>query len=352
MLNEIRGADQLSQSRVHAAQLPAEEVRALALSSGFDLCGFSPADPIPPQSLTAWLEAGMDADMDWMGARAAERLDPSLLLPGAKSVVALACNYYQEEAQPSPIARYARGRDYHATLRDRLRAFRRGLADAYPGLGTYGSIDRGPMMEKIWAARAGIGYVGRNGCLITEAFGSYVLLAALILDREVDRYAEGPQLDRCGSCNLCVSSCPTEAITADGLVDSRRCLSYQTIENRGEVPEPLRSAFGGLVFGCDICQEVCPLNHAPVQAGDRFAPRAVAGLSARELAGLTRERYAELIPGTALARAKYDGLRRNAAYALGAAREREARPVLEQLAGDESEQVRSAARWALEQLRQ
>jgi epoxyqueuosine reductase len=286
-----------------------------------------------------------------MGARIAERLDTARLLPGAKAVVALGCNYYQPDEADSPIARYARGRDYHATMRDRLRAFRRGLAESYPGLGTYGSIDSGPLMEKVWAARAGIGYVGRNGCLISTEFGSYVVLAALILDREVDEYAAGPEMDRCGSCNLCVSSCPTGAIDSDGRVDARACLSYQTIENRGEVPEPLRPAFGNLVFGCDICQEVCPLNHSPVQAGERFAARAVASLSAREIAGLSRERYQELVPGTALARAKYDGLRRNAAYALGAARDREALPVLELLLGDPSELVRSAARWAIERLR-
>src|SRR5688500_15951143 len=154
--------------------LPGSRLRALALEAGFDLCGFARADPIPPATLTDWLEAGMDADMDWMGRRTAERLDPSLLLPGARAVVALACNYYQPDTEPSPVARYARGRDYHATLRDRLRAFRRGLAQVFPDLGTYGSIDSGPLMEKVWAARAGIGYVGRNGCLISSDFGSYI----------------------------------------------------------------------------------------------------------------------------------------------------------------------------------
>ncbi|MFZ5469778.1 MAG: tRNA epoxyqueuosine(34) reductase QueG [Myxococcota bacterium] len=329
--------------------LSSQRVAALAKESAFDLCGFARAEPIPPAALLEWLEAGMDADMDWMGARAADRLDVGRLLPNARTVVALACNYYQGELA-SPIARYARGRDYHATLRDRLRAFRRRLHAAYPEVETYGSVDSGPLMEKVWAARAGIGYVGKNGCLITEAFGSYVVLAALVLDAPVDSYADGSLPDRCGSCSLCLSSCPTEALAGEGRVDSRRCLSYQTIENDGAVPLTLREALADVVFGCDICQEVCPLNARPVIGGERFAPRAVASLSVRELAALTRAQYDALVPGTALARAKYDGLRRNAAYALGAARERDAKHVLESLLGDASEPVREAAAWALTRL--
>jgi epoxyqueuosine reductase len=325
-------------------------VHALAREAGFDLCGFARADPIPPQALGDWLAAGMDADMDWMGARAEERLDVRRLLPGARTVVALACNYYVDGPSCSPISRYARGRDYHATLRDRVRGFRRRLKAACPGVATYGSVDSGPVMEKVWAARAGLGYVGRNGCLITSGLGSYVVLACLILDAEVDAYAEGPELDRCGSCTLCVSACPTDALDGEGRVDAGRCLSYQTIENHGSVPEPLRPSMEGLAFGCDVCQDVCPLNGEPVLAGGRFAPRAVAALGVRELAALTREKYQELIPGTALARAKYDGLRRNAVYALGAARDGGATPLLQRLAGDPSELVSSAARWALERL--
>jgi epoxyqueuosine reductase len=325
-------------------------VHALALEAGFDLCGFARAEPIPPQALGEWLVAGMDADMDWMGARAEERLDVRRLLPGAQTVVALACNYYVDGPSSSPISRYARGRDYHATLRDRVRGFRRRLKTAFPGLGTYGSVDSGPVMEKVWAARAGLGYVGRNGCLITTGFGSYVVLACLILDAEVDAYAGGPEPDRCGSCMLCVSACPTDALDGEGRVDAGRCLSYQTIENHGSVPELLREAMEGLAFGCDVCQEVCPLNRQPVPAGPRFAPRAVAALGVRELAALTREQYQAMIPGTALARAKYDGLRRNAVYALGAARDGGAAPLLARLAGDSSELVASAARWALERL--
>jgi epoxyqueuosine reductase len=338
-------------NRIVTGPLSTHLLTQLARESKFDLCGFARAERIPPEFLVPWLEAGLAATMDWMGARALERLDVSRLLPGARTVVSLACNYYFADSDSSsPVARYARGRDYHATLHDRLRNLRQRIADHYPGLRTYASVDTGPIMEKVWASRAGLGYVGRNGCFITEEFGSYVLLATLLLDEEVDRYAAGPAMDRCGTCNLCVSSCPTEAIVADATVDARRCLSYQTIENRGECPEALRPALEGMVFGCDICQDVCPLNLSPVAADARFAPRAVAQLGVLEIAALTPEQYRALVPGTALARAKYDGLRRNAIYALGAVRELRASALLEKLCTDPSDLVRGAAQWALSRI--
>ena len=334
--------------------LPAAALRELAHAARFDLCGFARAEPIPPGHLLPWLEAGFAADMDWMGERAAERLDVGKLLPGARTVVSFACSYRVEhpETEGSPIARYARGRDYHATMRDRIRAFRRGLRERFPGVETYAGVDATPLMEKVWAVRAGLGHVGKNGCLITPQFGSWVVLATMVLDVEVDAYAEGLSPDRCGACRLCITHCPTDAILPGKRVDARACLSYQTIENEQSVPEPLRAALGTTVFGCDICQQVCPLNRAALPTVDaRFLPRPVAGLGARELAGMDRAAYDALVPGTALARAGFDGLRRNAAYALGAARDTGAREVLERLAREEgADRVREAACWALQQL--
>lgn len=329
--------------------LPSDGLAALAREAGFDLVGFARATPIAPEVLGDWLAAGHHADMDWLAERVAARLDVGALLPGAQTVVALACNYWRTDAA-SPVARYARGRDYHLTLRDRLRALRRGLRQRFPGVADYGSVDTNPVMEKVWAARAGLGFVGKNACFITPQFGSWVLLATLILDRPVDRYAEGPTADVCGRCSLCLTACPTGALVAERVVDARRCLSYQTIENEGPAPEALRPAYQQLVFGCDVCQDVCPLNVTPVLAQDRFAPRPVAGLSVRELAALSKDAYAQLTPGTPLARAGYDGLRRNAAYALGAMGDRDATALLERLAGDESAVVAEAARWALGRL--
>lgn len=334
--------------------LPAQRLRQLSAQVGFDLVGFARAEPIPARTLVEWLEAGCAADMDWMGSRAAERLDVSRLLPGARTVIAFATNYYREHApsENSPIARYARGRDYHSTLRDKLRTFRKRFSEAFPEVRHYGSVDSGPLMEKVWAARAGLGYVGKNGCFITERYGSWVLLSALILDAEVDDYASGPAADRCGHCRKCLMSCPTGALLGEGRVDARACLSYQTIENRhSEVPESFRVEMDNLIFGCDICQDVCPLNRAPVfTPNERFVPRAVAELGVVELAALSPEDYERLIPGTALARAGYDGLRRNAVYALGAGKLHSAQPLLVRLSEDASEPVRYAARWALQQL--
>jgi epoxyqueuosine reductase len=329
--------------------LSASSLRALARAAGFDLVGFARAEPIPAEVLGDWLSSGYHADLDWMEARVAERLDVTRLLPNARTVIALACNYWHGDA-PGPIARYARGRDYHATMRDRLRTLRRSVREAFPGVADYGSVDANPVMEKVWAVRAGLGTVGKNACLITKEFGSWVVLATMILDAEVDAWDEPAAADVCGRCTLCLTSCPTGALVADRVVDAGLCLSYQTIENERPVPEALRSAMPNLVFGCDVCQDVCPLNVTPVRAGARFEPRAVAAATVVELAAMTKAQFEAWAKGMALMRAGYDGLRRNACYALGAMKAPEARPVLERLAHDEAERVREAARWALEQV--
>jgi epoxyqueuosine reductase len=329
--------------------LPSEELAALARAAGFDLVGFARAEPIPREVLVDWLAAGYHADMDWMSERLEERLDVARLLPNARTVIALACNYWHGDT-PSPIARYARGRDYHATMRDRLRALRRSLRARFPEVRDYAEVDAGAVMEKVWGVRAGLGTVGKNGCFITPQYGSWVVLAVMVLDAEVDAYAVPAPDDVCGGCRLCLDACPTGAFPAPRVVDARACLSYQTIENEGPVPPALREAMGQLVFGCDVCQEVCPHNATPVRAQPRFAPRAVSTVPVRRLAAMTREEYQQWVPGTALARAGYDGLRRNAAYALGAVRDAGAREVLEALRRDESAVVREAAQWALERL--
>ena len=329
--------------------LKGARLRQLAVQAGFDLCGFASPEPIEPRVLLEWLEAGFSADMDWMSQRIEKRLDVRTLFPEARTVMALGCNYWREDTD-GPIARYARGRDYHATLKDRIRTLRRLLKEEEPGIRTYSSIDSGQVMEKVWAVRAGLGYVGKSGCLITEPFGSWVVLAVMILDAEVDGYSPGPMPDRCGRCRLCIDACPTHAILPNAQVDASKCLSYWTIESEGAIPTPIAETMENIVFGCDVCQSVCPLNNFPVVAQERFAPRAVGQLTTRELAAMTREDYQRLVPGTPLARAQYDGLRRNAAYALGAANDSSACDVLEVLAHDESEKVREAARWALKRL--
>ena len=329
--------------------LPAAQLASLAKRAGFELVGFAKAEPIPAQALLGWLADGHHADLDWMAQRVEERLDVTKLLPGARTVMALGCNYWHSD-DPSPVARYARGRDYHATMRDRMRALRRSLRATFPGVNDYGSVDASPVMEKVWAVRAGLGTITKNGCFSTHEFGSWVVLSAMVLDAPVDAYARPLDQDPCGRCRICIDACPTSAIVEDRVIDAGLCLSYQTIENDHSAPEPLREFFKETVFGCDICQDVCPLNKTPVKAGSRFEPRALAQQSVRHLAAMTRAEYDAWVPGSALARAGFDGLRRNAAYALGAARDGGARPVLERLVHDPEERVREAAVWALERI--
>ena len=205
-------------------------------------------------------------------------------------------------------------------------------------------------MEKVWAERAGLGFIGKNGLLINPRLGSWVTLSVMFLDQAVDRY-DAPQENLCGDCTRCLRACPTRAIPEPGVVDARRCLAYQSIENRGQVPVPLRRGFVGRVFGCDVCQDVCPFNHDGIPAGDpRFEPRALAMMAPAEMAALERGDFDRLAAGMALVRPRYDGFRRNALLALGAARDRSARAIVDKLRGDGSAMVSEAAAWALSRI--
>jgi epoxyqueuosine reductase len=330
--------------------LSAAAVKDAARAVGFTLAGLAPAAPLDPKPLADWLAAGYAADMDWMSRRLPERLDPTAVLPGARTVIALAIAYHRPAGEAGPVARYARGRDYHYAHRDRMKALRKRLLALDPTLETYAAVDTGLAMEKPWAERAGLGWIGKNGCLINPRLGSWLTLSVMFVDRAVDGY-DTPHERRCGDCALCLSACPTQAFPAPGVVDARRCVAYQSIENQGPVPPPLRSGFDGRLFGCDVCQEVCPWNHRPLPEGDaRFAPRPLSALSPAEVAALSPAEFDRLAAGMALARARYDGLRRNALYAIGTARDLNARPVVAKLVDDPAPTVTDAARWALARL--
>jgi epoxyqueuosine reductase len=335
---------------VTVSVLSAEAVRAAARAARFSLVGLAPAEALDPAPLRAWLDAGYAADMKWMGERMDERLDPRNVLPGAKTVVALAIGYHRPGDADSDFARYARGRDYHYAHRDRMKVLRKKLLGLAPGVETYACVDTGVAMEKVWAARAGLGWIGKNGCLINPAHGSWLTLSVMFLDRAVDAY-DRPHDERCGDCALCLRACPTKAFPAPGVVDANKCLAYQSIENEGRVPEGMRRAFRGRTFGCDVCQDVCPFNRGELPEGDeRFAPRPLARMSPAEVAALPTDELDRLAAGMAVARVRAAGLRRNALYSIGAARDRTARPVVERLADDESAVVRDAAAWALSRL--
>ncbi len=341
-----------------------EVIRSAALDLGFSSVGFAPADP--PAHRTAyleWLRLGRHADMGWMAREDSvrRRLDPTEALPGCRTVVMTSLSYAPPSSDPgrSPgdavIARYALGRDYHDVFEERLGALTERIRTLDPGAGCKLYVDYGPVIEREHAQRAGLGWIGKNTLLIDPDLGSYLLLGEILTTLELT--PDAPFLpDRCGTCSSCIEACPTDAIVSPRVLDARRCISWLTIENRGPIPLDLRSAIGNRVFGCDICQEVCPWNRDP-PAGDSGAlelgrPVAPATLQAwaEELVGLDKEGFRARYRGTALARPGREGLLRNLCVGLGNAGDERAVPILERCAADESELVREHARWALSRL--
>lgn len=299
----------------------AARIKAEAAALGFDACGIATVDgPVDPEDrLGTWLAQGFHADMAWMATTRALRQDVRLKLPGARSMIVVARNYYQTSPEPEPgtgkVARYAWGRDYHKVLRKPLIALAHTLEAMDPQALSYIAVDSGPVMERSWAERAGLGWIGKNGLVLRRDLGSWFLLGCLSTTLELA--ADPPQSNHCGSCTACLDACPTEAFTAPMVLDARRCIAYHTIENRAEIPSELGSRFDGWVFGCDVCQEVCPWN--------RFAtPTSEPGFAARE--GVPQPNLADLLSideaafdrqfqGTPVRRAKHAGMVRNARLA-------------------------------------
>lgn len=335
--------------------LEAAFVKEAARGAGFDKVGIARAGALDPGPLDRMLGRGAEADMAWLRTQRTERLDPSRLLPGARSVVALALSYLEAGDAPEPaegrVARYARGRDYHAVMKRKLKDLVARLRERDPELRAFAASDLAPIMEKAWAARAGLGWVGKNGCLITTDLGSWVLLATVLLDRELE--PDAPHPERCGSCEACLAACPTAAIVEPGLVDARRCISFQTIERRGPIPEEVAGRLGPWAFGCDDCQTACPWNRAPEARCDPAlrAREGQRGLDLDALLALTLEEYQRRFYGTALARARYEGLLRNAVLAAGHAGDARRLPAVTAHLASAFEGVREAARWAVARLK-
>ncbi|HEX7489226.1 MAG TPA: tRNA epoxyqueuosine(34) reductase QueG, partial [Anaeromyxobacteraceae bacterium] len=283
--------------------LDAAFVKDAARAAGFHEVGVARAEPLDPGPLDRMLARGAEADMVWLRSQRAERLDPARLLPGVRSVVALALSYLEDSGEPEPahgrVARYARGRDYHGVMKRRLKDLVGRLRAQDPDVRTYHSSDLAPVMEKAWAERAGVGWVGKNGCLITPRFGSWVLLATVLLDRDLE--PDPPHPERCGSCAACLPACPTGAIVEPGLVDARRCISFQTIERRGPIPVEVAERLGPWVFGCDDCQTICPWNREPLARCDPElrAREGQRGLDLDALLELTVAEYRRRFYGTA-----------------------------------------------------
>ncbi len=340
----------------------ADLLKSWALEAGFDRAGIARLDPLEHgEALVRWLDRGDQAGMEYLGRRLEARLDPSQVFAGARSVLCVALQYHpldreDGERQPEPsgdlwrrVARYARGKDYHEVMGERLRALEERVRAEFPGCETRRYVDTGPVLERELAARAGMGAVGKNTMLLHPEGGSWFLLGELFLSLDVDPGPVRPLEDLCGSCTLCLDACPTGALAEPYRLDSNKCISYWTIEHRGALPAAARRMVGGWVFGCDVCQEVCPWNAAPAPAvhPEMELPPERGELTLARLLGLPREEYVERFRGSPMKRAKLDGLRRNAAVAMGNRREsRHVGPLAEALR-DEVPLVRGHAAWAL-----
>ncbi len=334
-----------------------ELTRALrdeAVAIGFHKVAIARAQPLlrDRAALSAWLRGDRHATMAWMARAPEKRSDPELLLPGCKSVVALAVNYWPGESEassrPGRVARYARGRDYHKVMGKKLKDLALWLAKE-SGAPSRTFVDTGPVLERAWAERAGLGWIGKNANLLTRDLGSWLLLGEVLTLASLEADA-GPHEDFCGSCTACLDACPTGAIESPGVVNSNACISYWTIEHRGAIPESRREGIGDWIFGCDVCQDVCPWNvsFAKEAIDDPFALREdLNGLDPAEILGLDEAAFRRRYSGTSLMRARFDGMRRNACIVLGNRRDPAALPPLRRARDDADPVVRDHARWAI-----
>jgi epoxyqueuosine reductase len=338
-----------------------DDVRFAALSSGHD------------DGLRAWLAAGMQGEMGWMERSADKRIDPQLVLPEAKSIIMLGVSYAMDDERVMKAgkprwARYALNEDYHDTVKPGLVAAGKAIEELY-GAGERDYryyVDTGPVLERGWAARAGIGFVGKNAMLISRRHGNWLFLAAILTkveftaDEPIRKKVENLDNQRagdvgllCGKCTRCLDACPTDAFARPGVVDARRCVSYQTIENKGVIPRELRAGIGQRIYGCDVCLEVCPWNRF-AQEGRRMLLSVrgeIAELELREILELTPVRFAEVFRRTAIKRVKLGGLLRNACVVAGNSGDVALLPVLVRLArSHDLPLVRAHAVWAVQRL--
>lgn len=298
-----------------------DTIRQKALQLGFSKVGFVPAEVLsePPAHLREWLARGYHAEMKWMERDPAQRADPRRLFPQARSVVAVALNYYtphqhSDGEATGKVSRYAWGDDYHDVVGEKLRALLVWIKDQWPDADGKICVDIQPIMDKAWAERAGLGWIGKHTNLITREFGSWVFLGELLLNLELE-YDEIAVADQCGTCTLCLDACPTEAIAEPYVVDATLCISHATIESRAaEMSASVSERLEGWLYGCDICQDVCPWNQmTPATTESRFEPREEnVNASLTEILELTPETYAARFRRSAMKRAKLTGLKRNA----------------------------------------
>ena len=334
--------------------MTSDEVKRLARECGFELAGIARAEPLAEDNrrYLDWVERGMAGEMGYLTDRRAQvRTDPKLLLASARTTICVGKLHNGPEprstgwsdAETGWISRYAWGADYHDVVRRGLER----LVEQLPTGQDYKiCVDTAPLLERSYAREAGLGWIGKNTCLINQEMGSWFFLGEVLTSLEIE--PDAPPPDRCGTCTRCVDACPTQAITGEGYeLDARRCISYFTIELRGSVPEEMRAGIGQHVFGCDICQDVCPWNRdAPLAAEPSFAARHFAP-PLDQLAALSEEEFHELYADSPVQRARYVGFLRNVAIAMGNSGLAKFRVPLEKLAEGPDALVAEHARWAL-----
>lgn len=305
---------------------PSETVKALAREVGFNLTGIARAEPLPGVGfLDEWLASGYAGGMAYLHRNRETRENPAAILPGARSIVVVAMNYHaptpagSDDGRPrGRIARYAWGRDYHAVMRERLDELAERMRQTIGERFAYRAcVDTAPILERQIAAAAGIGWIGKNTLVLNAKLGSYFVLGELITTLELE--PDAPATDHCGTCTRCLDACPTRAFVRPHVMDARRCISYLTIEHRGEIAAEFHDALGDWIFGCDICQEVCPFNRrAPETREPDFAARPPApSVALQDVLDASPEEYVRLVHDRAIGRARLEMLRRNAAIAWG-----------------------------------
>ncbi|MEL7002738.1 MAG: tRNA epoxyqueuosine(34) reductase QueG [Bacteroidota bacterium] len=295
-------------------------IKNTASELGFMFCGISKAEFLEEEAprLENWLNEHMHGQMHYMANHFDKRLDPTLLVPGAKSVISLAYNYFPEEDIASDdsykVAKYAYGKDYHFVIKDKLKVFMQAIQDHIGEVDGRVFVDSAPVLERVWAQKSGLGWIGKNSLLLNKQQGSFFFLAELIIDLELEY--DGPVKDYCGTCTACMDACPTEAIPAPYVVDGSKCISYLTIELKDEIPREFKGDMEGWIFGCDICQDVCPWNRfsTPHKEPSFMPHEGLKELSKSNWEEMTREVFNELFKKSPLKRAKYEGLKKNIAF--------------------------------------
>ena len=292
-------------------------VKSIATKLGFQFCGFSKAEFLEEEAarLEEWLKQNYHGQMGYMANHFDKRLDPTKLVEGAKSVVSLLYNYYPSEGLAHDgtykIAKYAYGKDYHFVIKDKLKEFIAKIQEEIGEVGGRAFVDSAPVMERQWAAKSGVGWLGKNSLLLNKQRGSFFFLAELILDLELE--ADGPVKDYCGTCTKCIDACPTDAIVGNQVVDASKCISYLTIELKEEIPAHFSDKMEDWMFGCDICQDVCPWNRFSTPHHEsEFNPNPeLKNLNKSDWEELTKEVFNEIFRKSAVKRTKYEGLKRN-----------------------------------------